>query len=189
MTWTFDRCNTATALYKVFLNEPLAQCAFSFRCWFSLNKTLSGRLQELKNKVQSWVIPKVSKVVAVRYESFSFFFFTKFKSAQVRTGLDRGGHNQSWSLTWSWVVARRSFRCFVNSVSVSWEAGKVKVKDTMDGFFGALVSRTSPSWIQLFISVLGCPVTVCIFNSIPCISFVSESKNKLNHLCLILRYW
>ena len=74
------------------------------------------------------------------------------------------------------------------SVSVSWEAGKVKVKDTMDGFFGALVSMTSPSWIQLFISVLGCPVTLCIFNSIPYISFVSESKNKLYHLCLILRY-
>ena len=98
------------------------------------------------------------KAVAVAYESFSF---TKFKSAQVRTGLHRGGHNQSWSLAWSWVVARRSFHCFSNSASVSGDAGKVKVKDTMDGFFGALVSMTSPSWIQLFIC-LDVPL-LCVF--------------------------
>ena len=122
-----------------------------------MNKTVSGRLQGLKNKVQLWVIPKV---VAVRLREF---FFSKFKSAHFRTGLhrDRGGHNQSWSLTWPWVVARRSFRCFWNSVSVSLEAGKVKVKDTMDGFFGALVSMTSPSWIQLFIC-LDVPL-LCVF--------------------------
>ena len=48
-------------------------------------KTLSGRLQELKNKVQSWVIPKVSKVVAVAYESLSLQILNRHRSERGYT--------------------------------------------------------------------------------------------------------
>ena len=60
-----------------------------------MNKTLSGRLQELKNKVQSWVIPKVSKVVAVAYESFSLQSLNRHRSERGYTEvvITRAGHS------------------------------------------------------------------------------------------------
>ena len=119
-----------------------------------MNKTLSGRPQELKNKVQSWVIPKV---VAVAYESFSLQSLKRHSSERGYTEvvITRAGRlpDHEW--------LRRSLLCFSNSVSVSCDVGKVKVKDTMDGFFGAIVSMTSPSWIQLFIC-LDVPL-LCVF--------------------------
>ena len=50
--WTLlnlDKYNAT--LYKIFINEPLAQCAVSYalKGWFKW-KTLSGRLRELKKQ-------------------------------------------------------------------------------------------------------------------------------------------
>ena len=61
--------NIDTALFKIFIDEPLAQCAVSFinKCLIFIYKTLSGHLQELrKKKKSSWLIPKV---VAATYRS------------------------------------------------------------------------------------------------------------------------
>ena len=49
-----------TEVYKIFINERLAQCAVSLKVLIYMNKTLSG---ELKNKGKSsWSIPKVDVV-------------------------------------------------------------------------------------------------------------------------------
>ena len=110
------------------MRRSVSQCLSWMRLWvvaYESSKTKS-----------SWVIPKV---VAVADESFSLQSLNRHSS----TGLHRGGHNQRWSLTWSWV-----------------DVGKVKVKDTMDGFFVAL-SISSPSCIQLFICLD--VLSLCVF--------------------------
>ena len=175
MAWNFYKCNTT--LYEVFVNEPLEQCAFSFnKCWFSCHKTLIGRL---KNQVQSWVIPQKSGRGRLRE-----FFFAKFKSAQFRTGLQRSDHNQSRSLTWSWVIARRSFPCIFE---LCFYIGGMRGESRLWIQWMAFLVQTSPSCIQLFICLD--VLVLCIFNSIPNIFFVAESKNKLCPLCLSLRNW
>ena len=61
----FYRPNTP----KIFINEPLAQCAVSFKCWFIWIRLWVEAYESWATKEKStWVIPKV---IAVAYESFS----------------------------------------------------------------------------------------------------------------------
>ena len=121
------------------------------KCWFSWMRLWVVAYESSKTK-SSWVIPKV---VAVADESFSLQSLNRHSS----TELHRGGHNQSWSLTWSWV-----------------DVGKVKVKDTMDGLFVAL-SMSSPNCIQLFIylDVLSLCVFLIVFQR-----FLLLQRAKIN---------
>ena len=68
---------------KIFINEPLAQCAVSFKCWFIWIRLWVEAYESLATKEKSsWVIPKV---IAVAYESFSL---KKFKS-QFKRGFTK----------------------------------------------------------------------------------------------------
>ena len=122
------------------------------KCWFSWMRLWVVAYESSKTK-SSWVIPKV---VAVADESFSLQSLNRHSS----TGLHRGGHNQSWSLTWSWV-----------------DVGKVKVKDTMDGFFVALSISSASCIPRLFIclDVLSLCVFLIVFQR-----FLLLPKVKIN---------
>ena len=62
--WPCTLTNTIrTALYKIFINETLMQCANHSSVYIDINKTLICGLWELKTKEKSsWVIPKVVAV-------------------------------------------------------------------------------------------------------------------------------
>ena len=71
-----------------------------------MNKTLSGRLREFKNKGKVQLGNSKSGRGLLRQRSLRRLFITKFKSQTAQTGFHRGGRNQSWSRTR--LVARRA---------------------------------------------------------------------------------
>ena len=56
-----------TALYEIFINEPLTQCAVSLNWWF----LWIGR-RVVAHESLRWKQRLIPKVVAVAYESFSW---------------------------------------------------------------------------------------------------------------------
>ena len=71
-----------------------------------INKTLSGRLREFKNKGKVQLGNPKSGRGLLRERSLRRLFITKFKSQTAQTGFHKGGRNQSWSRTR--LVARRA---------------------------------------------------------------------------------
>ena len=87
-----------TALYEIFINEPLTQCAVSLNCWFFWIGRWVVAYESLR-----WKQRFILKVVAVPYGSGRVreLFLTKFKS-QFKRGftqvvVTRADRYREWS--------------------------------------------------------------------------------------------
>ena len=89
MTWNFYKYNTA--LYKIFINSPLVQCAVSLKCLFIWTRLLVVAYESLKTKGKaSWVIPIVA-MVTFRSSRLQKLFITKFWQGFSKVVVTRAG--------------------------------------------------------------------------------------------------